>query len=200
VTDSACKIAKVEPQFEKLNGADAEAYIISANIARRHMTAGQRAMVVAKMYPENDEQGRGKKGVAATHFPMVPASTLRHARFGSTLTDLSSRVSSLAADRRPGSTLARFGRKSERAWILSALSNPFLMRRLDGADDKSTLAPKPVVLRRCEGRMGMEIGRVISFHKVGNSGEAAGHLVQLSIRESDDSARFFHNNITPLIG
>jgi hypothetical protein len=53
----------------RLNGVDAEAYAISANIARRHMTAGQRAMVVAKMYPERNT--RGKKSSLREDFPMV---------------------------------------------------------------------------------------------------------------------------------
>lgn len=76
----AADIAGVEPKFETLNGIDAEAYIVSQNLARRHMTPGQRAMVVAMMYPDADGQGRGKKGVAATHFPMVSKSSLQHAR------------------------------------------------------------------------------------------------------------------------
>lgn len=44
------------------------------------MTAGQRAMVIAKIYPDSGEPGRGKKDVAATHFPMVGKSSLQHAR------------------------------------------------------------------------------------------------------------------------
>src|SRR5258708_4409001 len=75
---AACKIAKVEPRFEKLNGAEAEAYAISANIARRHMTAAQRAMVVAKIHPDGGGVGgRGKKPAGAGGFPMVPPTSLR---------------------------------------------------------------------------------------------------------------------------
>jgi hypothetical protein len=35
------------------------------------MTAGQRAIVVAKMYPDAESVGRGKKGVVSTSFPTV---------------------------------------------------------------------------------------------------------------------------------
>ena len=58
----ACRIAGVEPQAVSLDdGIDLVAYIISTNIHRRHMTKGQRAMVVAKIYPEPAKGGRGKK-------------------------------------------------------------------------------------------------------------------------------------------
>jgi hypothetical protein len=60
---AACKIAKVEPRFEQLNGRDALAYIVSANLARRNLSKGQQAMALAMIYPE-PERGRGKKDAA----------------------------------------------------------------------------------------------------------------------------------------
>ena len=56
---AACKLAKVEPTFIEFEG-DANAYIIAANINRRHMKAGQRAMAVAMIRPETNKGGRGK--------------------------------------------------------------------------------------------------------------------------------------------
>jgi len=53
----ACELAGVEPTFEQLDGHDPVAYILSANVNRRHMTKGQRAMAVAVAYPE-PEQGK----------------------------------------------------------------------------------------------------------------------------------------------
>jgi len=53
---AACKLAGVKPTFEKLNGQDPLAYIVSANLARRNLTKGQQAMAYAKIYPE------GKRG------------------------------------------------------------------------------------------------------------------------------------------
>jgi len=41
-------MASVEPRFVGLNGTDPVAYILSSNIARRHLTTGQRAMLTAK--------------------------------------------------------------------------------------------------------------------------------------------------------
>jgi hypothetical protein len=56
----ACKRAGVTPRLEELNGIDPVAYILSANINRRHLSKGQRAMAVAKLYPEPEKGGRGK--------------------------------------------------------------------------------------------------------------------------------------------
>src|SRR5262245_47111678 len=41
-----------------LNGQDTVAFILSANIHRRHLTKGQAAMVVAKACPEKDQTDR----------------------------------------------------------------------------------------------------------------------------------------------
>lgn len=61
----ACEIAEVEPQFESLNGHDATAFIVSANLARRNLTIGQRAMALALIYPEERSKGgRGNKSDA----------------------------------------------------------------------------------------------------------------------------------------
>jgi ParB-like chromosome segregation protein Spo0J len=58
----ACEIAGVEPEFESLNGHDAAAFIVSANLSRRNLTKGQRAMALAMIYPDGGKGGRGKKG------------------------------------------------------------------------------------------------------------------------------------------
>src|SRR4029077_6880752 len=108
----------------------------------------------------------------------------------------SSLVSSLAAYRRPDSTLAHGGRKSERGGKSPALSNPFLTRRLYEAD-KSTIAVKPVVGRRCEGRIGMDICVAISFYKERPPEGAAGHVIQFSLGDFGDSARFICHEIAP---
>lgn len=49
---AACQLAQVPPVFEDFNGVDPDAFIVSANINRRHMTKGQRAMALATIYPE----------------------------------------------------------------------------------------------------------------------------------------------------
>ena len=40
------------PATRHLNGEDPTDFVFSQNIARRHMTKGQRAMAVAMIYPE----------------------------------------------------------------------------------------------------------------------------------------------------
>lgn len=57
---AACRLAGIEPHVRVLEG-DPKAYVLSANINRRHMTKGQRAMAVARMYPEPEKGGRGNK-------------------------------------------------------------------------------------------------------------------------------------------
>lgn len=46
---AACRLAGVEPTFDALNGHDPVAFILSENIRRRHLSAGQRAMAIALM-------------------------------------------------------------------------------------------------------------------------------------------------------
>jgi len=45
----ACQKAKVRPQFRKFTGKDALAFIISLNVARRHLSEAQRAMAAARI-------------------------------------------------------------------------------------------------------------------------------------------------------
>jgi hypothetical protein len=74
----ACNRARVEPKFETLkHGQDPVAFILSANIARRHLSKGQQAMAVAMIYPEPEKGGRGKNAVLNTEFSTA---SLSHAR------------------------------------------------------------------------------------------------------------------------
>jgi hypothetical protein len=62
------------------HGADPEAFILSINIARRHLDTGQIAIVVAKAFPNAEKGGRGKKGTASGGFPTVLHQRLAEAR------------------------------------------------------------------------------------------------------------------------
>jgi ParB-like chromosome segregation protein Spo0J len=44
----ACEIAEVKPRFTTYTGENPDAYALSVNLARRHLSKGQRAMVAAK--------------------------------------------------------------------------------------------------------------------------------------------------------
>jgi ParB-like chromosome segregation protein Spo0J len=45
---AACKLAGVEPQFDTYDGDDSEGYAMTVNLARRHMSKGQKAVVIAR--------------------------------------------------------------------------------------------------------------------------------------------------------
>src|SRR4051812_41618555 len=60
----ACEIAEVAPTFTALNGHDAAAFIVSANLERRNLTKGQQAVALAMIYPAPGKGGRGKKSEA----------------------------------------------------------------------------------------------------------------------------------------
>jgi ParB-like chromosome segregation protein Spo0J len=45
----ACKAAGVEPKFREFTGKDPLAFVVAENIARRHLTAGQRSLLAVKI-------------------------------------------------------------------------------------------------------------------------------------------------------
>lgn len=57
----ACRIAGIEPQTITLNGEDQDAYIADANLQRRDLTKGQKAMLVAVLNPKQ----QGKRGTSS---------------------------------------------------------------------------------------------------------------------------------------
>jgi ParB-like chromosome segregation protein Spo0J len=67
----ACEIAGIEPATVLFEGNDPGAYVIAANVVRRHMSKGQQAMAVAKVYPEPEKTNMPKKD--ATRYEWMPA-------------------------------------------------------------------------------------------------------------------------------
>lgn len=61
--EAACVIAGVEPVYQPFVGIDEEklAYVVSANIHRRHLTTSQRASVAAKLRPIYEAQAAKRK-------------------------------------------------------------------------------------------------------------------------------------------
>ncbi len=79
---AACKLANITPHTRILE-SDPTAYVLSANVHRRHLTKGQQAMATALAYPDAIKRG-GKKdrgqSVLNTDCP-VSSGYLAHARF-----------------------------------------------------------------------------------------------------------------------
>lgn len=77
---AACELVKVTPEVRYLNGEDAIAFIFSTNIARRHLTAGQRAMAHARLYPA-EKGGRGKLSSIRESLSRSEENTITRARY-----------------------------------------------------------------------------------------------------------------------
>jgi len=76
----ACEIAGFEPTVRMFEGDDPRAFILSMNLKRRHMSAGQQAMAHAMIYPEPEKGGRGKKSKNSTETLGFSAMRLSQAR------------------------------------------------------------------------------------------------------------------------
>jgi hypothetical protein len=70
------------PPLSPAATADPIPFIVSANLERRNLTKGQRAMAMAMIYPEPEKGGRGKKrkppvsgGFSRELPPLSPAAT-----------------------------------------------------------------------------------------------------------------------------
>jgi hypothetical protein len=76
----ACEIAGIKPTVRMFEGDDPRAFILSMNLKRRHMSAGQQAMAHAMIYPEPEKGGRGKKSENSTETLGFSAMRLSQAR------------------------------------------------------------------------------------------------------------------------
>jgi hypothetical protein len=72
----ACRALGIVPDHVLLDGQDPVAYILSANINRRHMSKGQRAMVVARIYPWGREAWENSNACGLTPSPYTTSALL----------------------------------------------------------------------------------------------------------------------------
>lgn len=77
----ACARAEVEPRFTTYDGDDPDGYALAVNIARRHLTKGQQAMIAARARSVSEQSIRSvaeRSGVTATRVG-VAVTVLEHA-------------------------------------------------------------------------------------------------------------------------
>lgn len=58
---AACKIAKVKPRFTEFQGDNPVQFVISQNLARRHLTASQRAVVAFDLLPLLEKEAKQRQ-------------------------------------------------------------------------------------------------------------------------------------------
>jgi 16S rRNA G966 N2-methylase RsmD len=62
---AACRESGVEPRFRVYEGNDPISFVVSLNLKRRHLTAGQKAMLALEVLSAYEEQGRQLKAEGA---------------------------------------------------------------------------------------------------------------------------------------
>lgn len=70
-----CRRAEVQPTFTRMNGRDPVAFILSSNIARRHLKKGQQALMVMIALKEKCNQGSAKQNGKSATVALVDASS-----------------------------------------------------------------------------------------------------------------------------
>jgi ParB/RepB/Spo0J family partition protein len=75
---AACKIAKVEPATVVYEGEDPDGYALAVNIARRHLTKGQQAMIAARaIFVSNNLQHSAANSLGLSQSRIAYAVTVR---------------------------------------------------------------------------------------------------------------------------
>jgi len=73
-----CMELGIKPKFRKLpKGTDPVAYVISKNLHRRHLNAGQRAMLVLDKWDEYKKDAKNRQGTRTDQHPGTGAQMLR---------------------------------------------------------------------------------------------------------------------------
>lgn len=77
---AACQLAGIEPTFTTYDGDDPDGYALAVNIARRNMTKGQQAMVLARaVFETNTDLTRDQREQLAKRFD-ISSSRIGYAR------------------------------------------------------------------------------------------------------------------------
>lgn len=78
----ACEVAKVRPEFRDYEGDDPMSFVMSLNLARRHLNESQRAMIAARALPifeaqAKERQREGGRGKGMANVPEPQRGTSR---------------------------------------------------------------------------------------------------------------------------
>lgn len=99
---AACKIAKVEPKYQHVEGLADDAavarYVASLNLNRRHLSTSQRAMIGAKLAPMFEEEAKQRQAETQIKDGRTPVSAnLREPKKHSKATEEAARVVNVSA-------------------------------------------------------------------------------------------------------
>lgn len=78
---AACQLVDIQPDFQTFDGPDVAGYALAANLARRHLSKGQKAMIAAMARSVSEQTVRSvseQAGVTVTRIG-VAATVLQHA-------------------------------------------------------------------------------------------------------------------------
>jgi len=76
---AACRRLGIAPPVVGYGGDDPVGFILSVNVHRRHLSKGQRAMAIAKLYPDGGKGGRGSKN-PVLNTAGISSEYVKHAR------------------------------------------------------------------------------------------------------------------------
>ena len=167
----ACRIAKVEPRTETLKECDSPtAYVISANLKRRHLNALQKALVAAKSVPFFEEEaakrqrtGKSSDGVAGGRGHKKPSG---HS---------APKVSGKATDQAAKATGA--GQKSTKSMVAVAKHAPDIVEAIEAG-----LITNVSDAKRCAGLDPKQRSEVLGLVRKGKSPKQAMNDVEREAR------------------
>lgn len=132
----ACQLAGVEPTFVQFNGASIVAFVLGANLHRRHMTPGQQAAIVAAAQDWARAQGRG--GDRGNQYGPSQAATLPLA----SIADRAAQSGASERTQRMADKVAREAPELARQVAHGEVSLPAAVRQVEGKEPTARQAPK----------------------------------------------------------
>jgi ParB-like chromosome segregation protein Spo0J len=181
---AACEIVGVEPRYERLTAdqvKDPLAYVISANLHRRHLSESQRAMVAAKFADLNAEQARQRS-----------LANLQRGKHSSESANLRSRQDDIGkTSAAAGAALAVGSRSVEYAQAVLRHASPELVGRVESGEISVSRAAriarevtpndqhKKIVVKRTRPNLRQAVLQVMADGQT-----RTGHQIAAAVRET----------------